>query len=59
MKPRGEFDKLTRFKGLDAIFAPDPALFHATPWRARVVPMMGVHPHQAGLQLRCHLVRTR
>ena len=21
--------------------------------------MMGVYPHQAGLQLRCHLVRTR
>ena len=59
MKHRGELDRLTRLEGLDAVFAPDPALFHAAPGRARVVPMMGVYPHQAGLQLRCYLVRTR
>lgn len=42
-----------------AVLTSDPALLHPAPRRARVVPVMRVHPHKAGLYACRETMRAR
>jgi hypothetical protein len=46
-------------KRLAAVLPPDPALLHPAPRRAGVVPVVRVHPDEAGFYGPSHTMRAR